>query len=711
MSTINKNLFILVFYLFTINSNTAQIDFDSIHYIDESYTIPTSIFSIDFDYDGDIDILASSWSDTLALFLNKGSGKFDSPIIIENTLDNIKPLVVCDLDLDGDYDILSASYNDEIIVWIENLGNYVFSTPNIIASSLENITFVAGYDMDNDGDVDVIGSFYDRISWFENDGNCNFDNEIVIHNINPQRSLCFSDVDDDGDIDILTKIKFSTNAVLWFQNNGDKTFTKDSIEVPFDFQFTLLANTFDLNNDNKDDFILSVTTDYYDKEAIFINTGNGNFDFSGALGIENPQFISSYDFDSDGDGDMIIYSSWDNRLIFVENNDMLFQEKYIKQRVSFGRALSNGDFDNDGDRDILVSSSTGFFWMENLLLEILNQPKNSTVCAYKNAIFSVSAKDANCYKWQVSGYDGHNYFITPYDYEDIFLNLTSPVLTVTNPGPDMDGLQFRCKVQNNGGFIYTDTVTLSIFEDNEPPSLVTKDVVFYLGNSVQTKLSAAYLIKELSDNCEYIDTTLSMSNFDCNNIGDNIIQVTAVDGSGNSVTNDVKITVVDTIAPKIIINKTIEFFTTGNEYKIASSLADPDLVYDNCGVKSYYNNINGLETLKGAVFSSGNNKVEWYAEDIYDNMSKVLINVLITNENSYSVFPNPFRDYIIITQEYEGNYSLNVINGRGKTVYSVENVTDIWFPINLNFLKEGLYILKIVSGDKVTIFKIIKVNP
>ena len=295
--------------------------------------------------------------------------------------------------------------------------------------------------------------------------------------------------------------------------------------------------------------------------------------------------------------------------------------------------------------------------------------------------------------------------------DELFTNVNSDKLIIKCPDSQISGWQFRCKVSNEFSTIYTDTVTITVTEDNEPPVLVTKDVVCYLANSAQTSLPVASAIKELSDNCNYIDTTLSVSFFNCNSTGENTIQVTAVDGSGNSVTKDVKVTVVDTIAPEIQISENVTFFTAGNEYKVAGTLADPGLVYDNCGVKAYYNSINGLETLKGTVFPLGNNKVEWYAKDIYGNQSKAVINVSVTNENTYSVYPNPFSNYLIITQQYEGRYSLSIINLTGKAVYSVENISDTWFPVDIGFLKEGLYVLRIISGDKAITVKIIKVNP
>jgi len=151
---------------------------------------------------------------------------------------------------------------------------------------------------------------------------------------------------------------------------------------------------------------------------------------------------------------------------------------------------------------------------------------------------------------------------------ELFNNVNTDKLIIAGPDSLFSGWQFRCKVSNNFGSVYTDTAVITVTEDNEPPLLVTKDVVCYLSNSTQTILPVTSTINDLSDNCNYIDTTLSKSVFDCFDIGENIIQVTAVDGSGNSVTKDVKVTVIDTITPEIQIPETVTFLLPETNIKL-----------------------------------------------------------------------------------------------------------------------------------------------
>jgi hypothetical protein len=79
------------------------------------------------------------------------------------------------MDNDGDLDILSASANDDTIAWYENLGDtdddgILDWTAADIATSANGARSVFAADIDNDGDMDVISASYvdDAIAWYEN---------------------------------------------------------------------------------------------------------------------------------------------------------------------------------------------------------------------------------------------------------------------------------------------------------------------------------------------------------------------------------------------------------------------------------------------------------------------------------------------------------------------------------------------------------------
>ena len=145
-------------------------------------------------------------------------------INVTNSADGLFSVILEDLDKDGDLDIVSASYLDDKIAWYENDGNIIpnFST-NVISTSANGAVLVVAGDLDSDGDIDIISACYDdnSIVWYENDGNIipTFSAHVVSTNVNGAVSVDVGDIDNDGDIDIISA-GFKDNAIYWHQNDG-----------------------------------------------------------------------------------------------------------------------------------------------------------------------------------------------------------------------------------------------------------------------------------------------------------------------------------------------------------------------------------------------------------------------------------------------------------------------------------------------------------
>ena len=73
-----------------------------------------------------------------------------------------------DLDGDGDIDVLSASTNDDTIAWYEA----PLFVQHVISADADGASSVYAVDLDQDDDIDVLSaSATDRtIAWYENDG-------------------------------------------------------------------------------------------------------------------------------------------------------------------------------------------------------------------------------------------------------------------------------------------------------------------------------------------------------------------------------------------------------------------------------------------------------------------------------------------------------------------------------------------------------------
>ena len=190
------------------------------------------LYQADLDNDGDIDVISASYSDDkLAWYENDGAA---DPSFTANSIttsaDQAVSVFAIDIDRDGDMDLVSASSNDDKIAWYENDGAADPSfTTRSIATSADYAKAVFAADMDNDGDIDIISGSYndDAIAWYENTSTAGgitaWTAATISTNSDEPHSVDAADVDGDGDMDVLSA-SFNDNKLVWYENNGSQNF-------------------------------------------------------------------------------------------------------------------------------------------------------------------------------------------------------------------------------------------------------------------------------------------------------------------------------------------------------------------------------------------------------------------------------------------------------------------------------------------------------
>lgn len=175
----------------------------------------------DLDLDGDVDLIVGSYSgDAIYWFEQRpGSEPLFNKRLVENGLDGMSELAVADFDRDGDLDLVAAIENDGLLKWYENDG---LSPPGFIPYELSPVLgavrAVAVEDLDRDGDIDFLWGARENnfIGWARNDGAQPPDFEILVINntIQGTRQLASSDLDRDGDPDVLVAAQ-NDDTVDW----------------------------------------------------------------------------------------------------------------------------------------------------------------------------------------------------------------------------------------------------------------------------------------------------------------------------------------------------------------------------------------------------------------------------------------------------------------------------------------------------------------
>jgi len=132
-----------------------------------------SVNAADLDGDGDMDVISVSlFDDKIAWYENlDGMGNFSSEKIITTTTDVPYSIYPVDLDGDGDLDILSAYFGDDKVRWFENAdGSGNFFQGITITDSANGANSVFAADLNGDGNMDVLSasSGDNKVAWYEN---------------------------------------------------------------------------------------------------------------------------------------------------------------------------------------------------------------------------------------------------------------------------------------------------------------------------------------------------------------------------------------------------------------------------------------------------------------------------------------------------------------------------------------------------------------
>ena len=323
-----------------------------------------SVFTVDMDDDGDVDILSGG----MAWFDNQGAGQFTKREIV-NSPGAGDFAFAADMDGDSDIDLVSAGIgpNDTTVAWYENNGSQTFTEHVVSTPPTTNAWSATGADLDSDGDMDILVALGSGITWYENDGNQEFTEKVIGEGA---WSLFPVDLDRDGHLDVLAA---EYGRVVWYVNDGNQNFAKRTILTggqPFKSPFGA-----DLDSDGDMDVLVPC----HSKLVWLQNNGDEEFT-ERVLSIYDPFFLqptSAFVSDFDGDGDLDVVESayyatpdYSNSKVSWYQNDGhgSFTEQVISTVDGWPLSVRSADLDGDGDLDVLAAQFQGadVLWYENL---------------------------------------------------------------------------------------------------------------------------------------------------------------------------------------------------------------------------------------------------------------------------------------------------------------------------------------------------------
>ena len=127
-----------------------------------------------------------------------------------------------------------------------------------------------------------------------------------------------------------------------------------------------------------------------------------------------------------------------------------------------------------------------------------------------------------------------------------------------------------------------------MIKDTTRPVLLLRNVNTYLNAVGTVTIPTSFVDNGTFEPCGLKSFTLSQSTFTCDDVGANIITVTAIDASGNIATDTVRVSVFDTIKPNVV-TKNIEVVITLPTNTASILPSDVDMgSTDACGIDSMW---------------------------------------------------------------------------------------------------------------------------
>lgn len=342
-------------------------------------TWPIFMASADWNGDGLID-LAVGVDEGVSILTNQGNGLFARSALYSLSLIGyymFEPMTVSavDLDLDGDFDLAMAGREGPALGILWNRGNGTFEWGEGFGPQrLYEFGITGDFDGDGDADFAVNSPYYDRLLIFFNEtipslvADCNVNGvpdscEAEGHdcNVNGQIDSCDMaanlslDCNENGTPDECELALADCNA------NGVPDDCDTSMYVKFvsgprtyidSYPWAMTVGDFD--GDGDDDAIVLSFTDYGGNVRVLLNDSNGQLVETAVYpATYYAYFISSADFDNDGDLDVLV-TGYDTPLMFLTNRgDGTFTAEERPALVAFS-PVKTADVDRDGDMDLVM---------------------------------------------------------------------------------------------------------------------------------------------------------------------------------------------------------------------------------------------------------------------------------------------------------------------------------------------------------------------
>ena len=329
----------------------------------------------DIDDDGDLDVLSASMTDNKVAWYENvdGAGALWKPHIISRHAYGAHSVYAADMDGDGHLDVLSASDSDGVVAWYRNVGGKGYSwTTHIMTQDGGQAQSVIAIDLDGDGDMDAIRANHagNGIAWLENqDGvGLNWTFHLISATSTTANSVRAGDVDGDGDIDVLFASTYG-NLVAWYENDGNASSWIRHTIATTGVTGVRTIHIMDMDQDGDIDVLTEAPSG--GTFRLYENQQNGSVWALHVMGTANrPSHIVAADINGDGYMDAVGGASTGNSILWFQQDPGAlgtWQTHTITKQLNAVSEIYAADVNSDGLLDILSASwqDDTIAWFEN----------------------------------------------------------------------------------------------------------------------------------------------------------------------------------------------------------------------------------------------------------------------------------------------------------------------------------------------------------
>ena len=188
---------------------------------------------------------------------------------------------------------------------------------------------------------------------------------------------------------------------------------------------------------------------------------------------------------------------------------------------------------------------------------------------------------------------------------------------------------YTVSVSDASGRIVVDSVEVG-GSDIELPTAACKDTIISIPASGMVNILVDNIDNGSTDNCGIADRTISMSSFDCNDLGAHIVNMVVTDSIGLKDSCEAMVTIADTIFPIVTCNSaTLNLDENGTA--ILSKM-DAGEATDNCSA---------TDSLSQTIFDCsdvGIDSVAFFATDPSGNMSSCMVGITVQDTLAPTAF-------------------------------------------------------------------------